>query len=270
MTQSSASVNDYINNMFLQKLKKNELVSSMTIRLVKGIEICQIAKTAGFDSIYIDLEHCSFSLETTSQLCISSLQIGLAPFVRVPANSPEWISRVMDVGAMGVIAPHIRSAAEAAEVVKYAKFPPYGDRSSSGAMPHMSYKSIPASQLYPIMNQNSVVMVQFESQAALDNAESIIATEGVDIVLIGTNDLTADLGIAGQYDHPMVDQAYKLTIDLCKKYGKWCGVGGLSSRPDLVDKYVKLGARYVSAGTDLAFMLAITSEKANQIKKISY
>ena len=270
MSQTSMLENELIKNEFLQNLKNNQLVSSMTIRLVKGIEICQIAKTAGFDSIYIDLEHCSFSLETTSQLCISALQIGLMPFVRVPANSPEWISRVLDVGAMGIIAPHIRTAEEAAEVVKYSKFPPYGERSSSGAMSHLSYKSLPASKVYPLMNANTVVIVQFESQLALDNAESIIATEGVDIVLIGTNDLTADMGIAGQYDHPKVDQAYQLTIDLCKKYGKWCGVGGLSSRPDLVDKYVKLGARYVSAGTDLAFLLSITAEKAKQIKQITY
>jgi 2-keto-3-deoxy-L-rhamnonate aldolase RhmA len=261
---------EQITNAFLNKLRGDQLVSSMTIRLVKDIQVCQIASIAGFDSIYIDLEHCNFSIETTSQLCISALQIGLMPFVRVPANTPEWISRVLDAGAMGIVAPHIRSAEEALAVVKYSKYPPYGERSSSGAMSHFSFKSIPSEKLYPLMNTNTVVIVQFESQSAIDNAESIISTQGVDIVLIGTNDLTADLGIPGQYDHPKVEATYQLTINLCKKYGKWCGVGGLSSRQDLVEKYVQMGARYVSTGTDLAFLAAIASEKAKQVKKITY
>ena len=270
MTIQNTPDENLLTNYFLKKLKNNELVSSMTVRMVKGIEIAQMAKTAGFDSIYIDLEHSSFSLETTSQICMAALSIGLAPFVRVPANTPEWISRVLDIGALGIIAPHIRSAKEAEEVVKYAKFPPMGERSAAGALPHLAYHSLPATKSYPILNANTVVIVQFESQQALDQAEEIISTPGVDIVLIGTNDLTADMGITGQYDHALVDEAYRLTINLCQKHGKWCGVGGLSSRPDLVEKYVKLGARYVSAGTDMAFLMSIAAEKAKQIKQIQY
>jgi len=259
---------DILQNQLLSRLKNNEVVSSMSIRLVKGIEIAQIAKTAGFDSIYVDLEHSSFSLETTSQICMASLQIGLAPFVRVPANTPEWISRVLDVGALGIIAPHVRSAKEASAVVAAAKFPPMGERSAAGALPHLGYRSFPATKAYPVMNANTMVIVQFESMESLDHAEEIIATEGIDIVLIGTNDLTADMGIAGQYDHPRLREAYELTIRLCQKYHKWCGVGGLASRPDLVDQFVKMGARYVSTGTDIGFLTAIATEKANQVKKI--
>ena len=256
---------DILQNKVLQKLQNGEIVSSMTVRLIKGIEIAQIAKSAGFDSIYIDLEHSSFSIETTSQICMAALQIGLVPLVRVPANTPEWISRVLDVGALGIIAPHIRSAKEAKEVIAATKFPPLGERSAAGPLPHLAYRSFPAIKAYPILNANTIVIVQFESVLALENAEEIIATDGVDIVLIGTNDLTADMGITGQYDHPKVSQAYELTIQLCKKYNKWCGVGGLSSRPDLVEQFVKMGARYVSTGTDLAFLMAAATEKANQI-----
>jgi hypothetical protein len=259
---------DILQNQLLTKLNNNQVVSSMSIRLVKGVEIAQIAKTAGFDSIYIDLEHSSFSLETTSQICMAALNIGLAPFVRVPANSPEWISRVLDIGALGIIAPHIRNGKEAQEVVAAAKFPPKGGRSAAGALPHLEYRSFPATKLYPVMNANTMVIVQFESVESLDHAEEIIATQGVDIVLIGTNDLTADMGIAGQYDHPRLKEAYQLTISLCQKYHKWCGVGGLASRPDLVDQFVKMGARYVSTGTDIGFLIAIATEKANQVKQI--
>ena len=80
-------------NSFIQKMRDGHIVSSMTVKLIKGIEIAQIAKTAGFDAIYIDLEHSALSLESTGQICMAAMGIGLTPFVRVPANTPEWISR---------------------------------------------------------------------------------------------------------------------------------------------------------------------------------
>src|SRR5437879_13120677 len=116
----------------------------MTVRLVRSIEIARIAKTAGFDSIYVDVEHSSLSLETASQICIAALEIGVAPFVRVPSTRPEHVSRALDGGALGVIAPHIRSAAEAREVVASAKYPPFGGRSMAGARAPRRHRPSPA------------------------------------------------------------------------------------------------------------------------------
>src|SRR5205807_9513400 len=99
-------LNQVLRNHIKEKLRRGEVVSSMTVRLVRGIEIARIAKTAGFDSLYIDVEHCSFSLDTTGQICMAAAEVGIAPFVRVPANTPEYISRVLDGGALGIIAPH--------------------------------------------------------------------------------------------------------------------------------------------------------------------
>ena len=108
----SARPSEIVRNNVKEKLARGEVVSSITVRLVRSIEIVRIAKTAGFDSIYVDVEHSSLSLETTSQICIAALEIGMAPFVRVPSTRPEHVSRALDGGALGVIAPHIRSAAE--------------------------------------------------------------------------------------------------------------------------------------------------------------
>ena len=70
-------------------------------------------------------------------------------------------------------------------------------------------------------------------------------------MLVGLNDMLGDMGLAGQYDHPKVREIYQTVIDACRKHGKHCGVGGLASRPDLMAEYVRMGARYVSTGTDL-------------------
>jgi 4-hydroxy-2-oxoheptanedioate aldolase len=120
MEGESVRPSDILRNNVKEKLKRGEVVSSMTVRLVRGIEIARIAKTAGFDMIYVDAEHSSFSLDTTGQICMAALEMGIAPFVRVPANTPEYISRVLDAGALGVIAPHIRSAEDARAVVAAA------------------------------------------------------------------------------------------------------------------------------------------------------
>src|SRR5215510_14783575 len=117
-------------NPVKEKLARGELVASMTVRLVSGIEIVPIARAAGFDTLYIDLEHSSLTLHATSQISIMAPEAGIPALVRVPANTPEYISRVLDGGALGVIAPHIRSAEEARAVVRAAKFPPLGERSS--------------------------------------------------------------------------------------------------------------------------------------------
>src|SRR5258708_24449148 len=150
----------------------------MTVRLVRSVEIARIEKTAGFDSIYVDVEHASLSLETTSQICIAALEIGVAPFVRVPSNRPEHVSRALDGGALGVIAPHIRSAADAREVVASAKYPPFGERSMGGALPHLHYRSFPAAEANAAMNEATMVGAQFQTADAIDKADETAAVAG--------------------------------------------------------------------------------------------
>ena len=100
--------------------------------------------------------------------------------------------------------------------------------------------------------------------AGLAKGDEIVAVDGVDMALIGTNDLLADWGLAGQYDHPRVREAYTKAIAACRRHGKHVGVGGLASRPQLAAEYVRMGARYVSTGTDLGFLLAACTAKAKE------
>jgi len=255
-------------NEVKEKLARGELVASMIVRLVSGVEIVRIAKSAGFDSLYIDLEHSSFTIHSAAQISLMALEAGIPAFVRVPANTPEYISRVLDAGALGVIAPGVSSAAEARAVVAAAKYPPLGGRGVAPGLPHFGYRALPAAETLPAMNHATMVIVQLESAAALAALEEIVAVDGVDLVLIGSNDLLADFGLAGQYDHPKLREAYERTIAACRRRGKHVGIGGLGTRPDLVEKLVQLGARYVSTGTDLAFLMAECTRRARQVKEL--
>jgi 4-hydroxy-2-oxoheptanedioate aldolase len=259
-------IDEVLRNHMKEKLARGEVVSSITVRLVRGIEIARIAKTAGFDSLYVDLEHSSFSLETTGQICMAALAAGVTPLVRVPGIAV--VSRVLDGGALGIIAPHVRSAADARAYVAAAKFPPLGERSAAGPLPHLHYQSFPAVEADAALNDATLLMVQFESDAALAKADEIAAVDGIDMVMIGTNDLLADWGLTGQYEHPRVREAYAATIAACRRHGKHVGVGGLSSRPQLAAEFVAMGARYVSTGTDLGFLLAAATAKAKEVRDI--
>jgi 4-hydroxy-2-oxoheptanedioate aldolase len=223
--------------------------------VMRGIEIAAIAQTAGFDTIYVDMEHNSFSLDTTGQICMAAQAIGVTPLVRVPSLSPEGIARTLDAGALGIIAPHVHSADQAAAVVQAAKFAPIGERSIPGGMPQLRYRSFPATETMAAMNDATAVVIMMESREALEDVEAIAAVEGVDLLLVGTNDLCRSLGIAGQYDHPLIKDAYRRSLDACRKNGIHVGIGGLGSRPDLMRETVAMGARYVSLGNDLTFLL---------------
>jgi 2-keto-3-deoxy-L-rhamnonate aldolase RhmA len=255
-----------IRNSVKERLARGEVASSMTVRLTRGIEIARLAATAGFDSLYVDLEHSSLSLETTSQICIAALSVGIAPFVRVPQL--EMVGRILDGGALGIIVPDVRSMTQAREAVKAAKYPPLGERGFATALPHFDFRSFPAAQFCPVLDAATMVIVQFESAEAIDNAEAIFAVEGVDMALFGTNDLTADMGIPGDYENPRVRDAYARAIAAAKKHGKHVGVGGLGSQPKLIAEFVKMGARYVSTGTDLGFLLSAATAQAKQVRAL--
>jgi 4-hydroxy-2-oxoheptanedioate aldolase len=264
-----AAIRDILRNHMKEKLTRGEVVASMTVRFSRSIEIAQIAATAGFDTLYVDLEHNTLSIDTCCQICISAQQIGITPLVRVPANTAEYICRVLDGGAMGVITPHVRSAAEAKEMVDLVKFPPVGHRSAGGALSHYQYRSFPGAETAAAMNDASTLVVMMETVAALENVEEIIATDGVDMLLIGSNDLLAEMGIPGQFDDPRLKDAFTRSIAAARKVGKHVGIGGLAARDDLMAQFVKMGARYVSTGTDLAFLTTACTQRARFVKEIA-
>lgn len=262
-------IRDVLRNHMKEKLARDEVVASMTVRLSRSIEIAQIAAAGGFDTLYVDLEHNTLSIDTCCQICIAAQAIGITPLVRVPANTPDYICRVLDGGAMGVITPHVRSAAEARAMVDLVKFPALGHRSAGGALSQYGYRSYPTQETYAAMNDATSLVVMMETLDALEHVEEIIATDGVDMLLVGSNDLCAEMGITGQYDHPRLAAAFERSIAAARRVGKHVGIGGLANRDDLMAKFVQMGARYVSTGTDLAFLLGACAQRARFVRDIA-
>ena len=201
---------------------------------------------------------------------MAALQSGVTPFVRVPTLSPELVARVLDGGALGVIAPHVKNCKrDARRAVECAKYPPLGHRSSGVSLPHFEYRNVPATLANPALNAATTVIALIESREGIANAEEIAAVDGIDIVSIGTNDLCADLGIAGQIDHQLVDEAYMSLIHACKKHKKHSGISGLASRRDLMTRYVKAGARFISLTNDLSLLMNAAADRAREAQSMT-
>ena len=254
-----------VKNAFKEKLAAGHVASTMTVRMVGGVEIARIAKSCGFDAMYLDLQHSVTSLETVGQICVAALDAGITTIVRVPTYGPEYVLRVLDGGAMGILAPHVESAADAEHIVKQCRFPPFGERSTGGGLPQLQYRNYPQAELFEVLNEMTTVMVQIETPEGLERVEEIAAVKGIDAFMVGANDLCAGLGIPGQHGHKLVRDAYARVIEVADKHGKYVGIGGISDRK-LIAEYVKLGARIVATGTDLGILMEAGAERARFVQ----
>ena len=116
-----------------------------------------------------------------------------------------------------------------------------------------------------VVNAQTLVIVMVETPQAIANVEAIAAVPGIDSVLIGTNDLCAEMGIPGQFGHADVEAAYVKVIAACKQHGVHPGMGGVYD-PKLMEKYIALGMRFILSGSDLSFIMAGGRERAGFLK----
>ena len=250
-----------------ERLKNNELALGVGIRLVSSVAIAKVMKSAGFDWIFLDLEHGTLSIETTAQISIAALDAGIAPLVRVPAGDLSLAMRALLGGALGIVMPHVDSAQEAQAIVDALRYPPLGHLGIGPVGAHFDFKSIGVGQVIREINDAALLVAMLETPAAIEQAEAIAAVPGLDALLIGTNDLCMELGIPGEHAHPQITQAYERVIAACRRHGKWAGLGGINS-DELLTKFVGMGVRLVLAGADLNFMMAAAAKRADFLRKL--
>ena len=266
-TTRNTAVTEDTRNSMKQKLAAGELVLCMNLRLARTVDIAMVAKAGGYDALYVDMEHGPYSIKTTSTICAAALGIGITPLVRVPSHDAHWSSRVLDGGAQGVIV-HVNNRGEAEAVVRNCRFPPVGRRSVMGLGPALGYRTVPLGEFNTRLNSETVVIVMLETAAGIDNAGAIAAVPGIDVLLIGSGDLTTDYGIPGQVDHPPLREAYERTAQACRTHGKVLGVGGIRHNVALQGELIRLGARFVIAGTDTNYVLAGAREDTTALRAI--
>ncbi len=200
------------------------------MRMSRTVNIVALAATCGYDGLYVDLQHSSIDLDMAAQIFQAGLLSDVTVFARVPSLEPGTIGRVMDAGAMGILAPDIRSGDDARLLVKAALIAPKGERSVGSGIPNPRFRDVPAAALADRINAATLLIAMIETPEGVAAAEEIAAVEGIDAVEIGSNDLTTAMGIPNQYDHERLREAYRHVIAACRKHGKPMIAGGIRGR----------------------------------------
>ena len=246
----------------LQRLAQGEPLFSLGIRNARTAEIVRMAKTAGFGLLWVDLEHSSISIDCAVQIMASAADLEMEAWVRVPERDYGVIGRLLDGGATGIIVPRVETAEEAQQVVNAARFPPRGQRSQIALLPQAKYRRMSAAELMRSADRATTVHILIESAQGVRNAEAIAAVDGVDILHVGMNDLSVDLGHVDQLRHPGMLEACKRVIAAAQRRGKLAVVGG-SSDPALFLELLNAGAApLVFAAIDTDVLAAGLTQRA--------
>jgi 2-keto-3-deoxy-L-rhamnonate aldolase RhmA len=257
-----------LRNPVLERLRAGEVALTLMIRHARTVDIALAAKACGFDGLFFDLQHGVIPEYEVSQMAVAALSMGVAPLVRVPEKDYAAALRLLDNGALGIILPEVTTAEDARNAVQACKYPPVGNRGAFGGSAHFGYRPVPAGAARKAMNDATLLILMIESCTALDNIEAIAAVPGVDVIHIGTNDLSTDLGHPGELTHPDVLKAIGRVVKACAAHGKFAGVGGLTGGDvvKMVAPVVKLGARFITAGTEWNLMMAAGQERVTALR----
>ena len=214
------------NDMVLKdKIKAGQKIYGTMIRVVRNPALAYIIKNSGLDFVMYDCEHSNYSMETLHDLFITGNAIGISSFLRVPNLEKQYISRALDQGAVGVMTPMISTPEMARELVVYSKYQPLGNRGFSAGIAHTDYAAVGGHvNIMKHSNDKVISIAQIETKLAIDNAEAIAAVDGIDVLLVGPNDLSLALGIPGDLMNPIELDAIAHVAAACKKYGKAFGI----------------------------------------------
>lgn len=215
--------------------------------------ITRIFQEAGFQFVIIDDEHGYFDFTQLAALIGVASGRDFPMIVRIPGVSREYITKVLDMGANGILVPMVNTPEQAMEIVSYSKYTPLGKRGISTTRAHTNYNPPPLKAYLPMANRNTATIIQLETAQAVNNAEKIIQTPGIDAVMIGPNDLAADLGVPGEVSSPVVLEAVEHVAAICRACSKPAGV--ITGNAQLISFSRQHGFTLFSVGSELDLLL---------------
>ncbi|MBI1732184.1 MAG: 2,4-dihydroxyhept-2-ene-1,7-dioic acid aldolase [Gammaproteobacteria bacterium] len=244
---------------FAQRVRAGDCLIG-TIVGCASIEVIETLAGTGLDWLFIDGEHGAIGLSDLTPILQAA---GTCPcLIRIPGQDTVWIQRVLDAGAAGIIAPRVDDAGQAAAIVAAAKYPPQGRRGVGLARAHGF-----GLRFRPYLdraNTDTLVVIQAESRAAVENIDSIVAVPGVDAIFIGPYDLSASLGCTGEVHSRVVKDAVDRIMRACRRAGKV--VGYFSGDAAGAKRVLSRGATLPVIGTDSLLLIGAVRAVLDQFK----
>lgn len=246
-----------------QRLQNGEAVNGCWLNLGSPLT-AEIVGQSGFDWVLIDLEHGAGSEKDVLAQLQALASTPTAAFVRVESGDAARISRVLDMGAAGVMCPKVNNAAEAKKVINGIHYPPFGNRGVAKMVRATAF-GLNFDQYYKESKENILGIIQIETVEALNHLDDIAALEGVDVLFIGPADLSMELGIFGQFDNPIFLDAVKNIVQAAQNAGKATGI--LFFNPGDYKKYHDMGIRFIACGADATFVADGARAMAKKLKE---
>src|SRR5882672_11376399 len=210
-------------NPVKKKLQAGQHVLAVTIT-VNSIDVAAHAARLGFDFLWIEMEHSPITLETLRNMVLATSGLPALPFARVPVNELWTAKRVLDAGVFGVMFPFTSTPELARQAAAACHYPPVGSRGSGPVLGKFGWPE--GENYHDCADENVVVIAIIEEARAVERIDEIAATPGVDVLFIGTSDLSFSLGLRGEQNHPKLHDAIARIVEAVKKHGKYLGRPG--------------------------------------------
>jgi 2-keto-3-deoxy-L-rhamnonate aldolase RhmA len=236
-------------NPVKKKLQSGEPVLAVTIT-VNSIDVAAHAARMGFDFLWIEMEHSPITLETLRHMVLATRGLPAVPFARVPVNEIWTAKRVLDAGVFGVMFPFTSTPELARQAAAACRYPPVGRRGSGAGLAMFGWPEV--ASYHDCADENVLVIAIIEEARAIENIDEIAATPGVDVLFIGTSDLSFSLGLRGKQDHPLHREAVAKVVEAGKKHGKF--LGRPAGTADQIAEYRKQGFQLFQTATEIGLM----------------
>ena len=234
-----------------RRLRESQPVFGCTLTTA-SLDVAARAASAGFHFLWLEMEHSPITLETVHNIVLATRDLPAVPFARVPLTETWTAKRVLDAGAHGVIFPFVSTPALAAQAAQACRYPPHGRRGSGASLATSCW---PEPDSYcDSADRNVVTVVIVEESAALAHVDAIAATPGVDVIFIGTGDLSFSFGLRGQQGDPRIEQAAADVLAAARRHGK--AAGRPAGSPEQTRRYIEQGFLFFQAPSELALFEA--------------
>lgn len=232
-----------------KKLKAGEACFGTMLRILSKPHSVSLCASQGWDYIIFDTEHNDYDLETLGNACLVAKYEDIDIYVRPADKLYHQMAQMLDVGVEGLVLPQVKTLKEAEHIIRSTKYAPIGQRGVSVSNTVTLFRDYDLIEYTKWANDQLMTIIQIESEEGVENIEEIVSVPGVDAVMIGPSDLSQDMGIPGQIEHPKVVDALHKVIDSCSKHGVASGIH--LQDMEQVEKWINEGMRLITFSYDI-------------------